>query len=123
AQLDLSPVFQGQAAEVTRRFEVSDREVTVTDQLEGLEAGAQVRWTMATRADVEIEGAQATLSQDGESLEVTMRQPNSGQLRVIPADPPDDGFNAPNPDTYLLVVDAVAPASGELRIEMHFEPK
>lgn len=123
AQLDLSPVFQGQAAEVTRRFEVSDREVTVTDQLEGLEAGAQVRWTMATRADVEIEGAQATLSQDGESLEVTMRQPNGGQLRVIPADPPDDGFNAPNPDTYLLVVDAVAPASGELRIEMHFEPK
>lgn len=122
AKLDLSPVFRGQAENVTRHFEVCGREVTVTDRLQGLEPGTKVRWTMATRADVAIEGAQATLRQDGESLTVTMQQPSDGQVRVIPADPPADGFNAPNPGTTLLVVDAVAPASGDLRIKMHSEP-
>jgi len=78
---------------------------------------------MATRAKVEVEDSKATLRQEGESLEITMQQPGGGQLRVIPADPPDDGFNAPNPDTYLLIVDAIAPASGVLNIEMLFEPK
>ncbi len=122
AELDLSPVFRGQAEKVIRRFEVTGREVTVTDQLEGLKPGAKVRWTMVTRADVTIEGKHATLRQDGESLNVSMRQPETGRLQVIPADPPDDDFNAPNPDTYLLIVDAVAPTSGQLKIAMHFEP-
>lgn len=120
AELDLSPVFGEQAEKVTRRFEVSGREVTVQDRLEGLAAGSKVRWTMATRATVEIDGPQATLRQDGESLSVTMRQPSAGNLRVIPADPPDDDFNAANPGTYLLIVEAVAPTSGALSIEMHF---
>jgi hypothetical protein len=123
AELDLSPVFQGQADKVTRRFDVSGHKVTITDHLQGLEPGAKVRWTMATRAKVEVEDSKATLRQEGESLEITMQQPGGGQLRVIPADPPDDGFNAPNPDTYLLIVDAIAPASGVLNIEMLFEPK
>ena len=77
---------------------------------------------MATRAEVTIEGSRATLQQDGETLHVTMREPNNGQLRVIPADPPDDGFNAANPDTNLLIVDAVATDPSSLSIEMHFEP-
>jgi hypothetical protein len=123
AELDLSAVFRGQAEKVQRRFEFSGHDVTMTDHLQGLTPGAQVRWTMATRADVEIKGTQATLRQDGESLKVTMREAEGSRLRVIPADPPDDGFNAPNPGTYLLIVDATAPASGQVLIEMHFQPE
>ncbi|MFU8849270.1 MAG: heparinase II/III family protein [Opitutales bacterium] len=120
AELDLSAIFRGQAKKASRRFEVSGRDALITDHLQGLKPDAQVRWTMATRAQVEIEGSRATLQQEGKRLEVTMQAPGHGQLQVIPADPPDDGFNAPNPDTYLLIVDATAPASGELTIQMHF---
>lgn len=121
AEIDLSAVFRGEAEKVWRHFEIDGKEVTITDHLQGLEIGAKVRWTMATRAQVTIEGSRATLQEDGETLQVTMRSPTDGQLRVIPADPPDDGFNAANPDTYLLVVDAIAKDSSSLSIEMHFE--
>lgn len=121
AELDLSPAFQGQADKVTRRFDISNHEITVTDHLQGLEPGAQVRWTMATEAKVAIKGSQAILQQAGENLEVIMRQPSGGKFQVIPADPPDDGFNAPNPGIHLLIVDAIAPDSGELCIEMYFD--
>lgn len=123
AEIDLSEVFLGEAEDVTRHFKVSGRNVTITDNLKGLKPGAKVRWTMATRAKVQVQGADATLRQDGESLKVSLREAGGGKLRAIPADPPMDGFNAPNPDTTLLIVDAPAPASGELTIEMHFEPE
>lgn len=122
AEIDLSDVFRGEAEKVWRHFEIDGKEVMVTDHLQGLEIGSKVRWTMATRAQVAIEGSRATLHQNGETLHITMRDPQNGQLRVIPADPPDDGFNAPNPGTSLLIVDAVAADSSSLSIEMHFEP-
>jgi len=122
AEIDLSEVFRGQAEKVWRHFEVSGRKLTITDHLQGLQAGAKVRWTMATRAGVAIDGRRATLRQEGERMTIVLDEYSDGQLKLIPADPPDDGFNAPNPDTYLLIVDARAPASGNVSIKLHFEP-
>lgn len=121
AEIDLSKVLEGQADRVTRRFDFSDGEVRISDQLSGLEPGDKVRWTMATRAEVEISGRRALLRQDGATLQVELGAESDGQLAVLPADPPDDGFNAPNPGTFLLVVDAVAPDSGKVHIEVYFE--
>jgi len=120
AELDLSPVFANQAEQVTRHFKVTGHQLTVSDHLQGLKSGASVRWTMATQAAVEIKDNQASLRQNGRKLLVTLRQPGAATIQVIPADPPDDGFNAPNPGTSLLIVDAVAPASGALCFEVHF---
>jgi len=122
AEIDLTEVFRGQAEKVRRHFEVSGRKVTIADHLQGLEPGANVRWTMATRADVNISGRKALLQQDGESINITLAGSSDGQLRVIPADPPDDGFNTANPGSYLLLVDAVAPDSGAVTIKVHFRP-
>lgn len=122
AELDLTPVFLGQAERVSRRFVVSGRNVTITDRLEGLLPDAQVRWTLATRAAVEINHRQAILRQDGKSLQILLQEADGGVLRAIPADPPADGFNAPNPNTTLLILDTTAPASGDLRIKVALEP-
>ena len=119
AILDLSPVFAGQAGRVVRGFRVRhDREVLVQDELAGLKPGADVRWTMVTGAEVSIEdgGARAILREHGQQLEVRLLAPTAAKLAVIAADPPNDGFNAPNPGRRLLVVHAAAPADGALTI-------
>ena len=41
---------------------------------------------------------------------------------AIPAAPPPDDFNAPNPGVQLLLVQTTAPASGELTIEVELQP-
>ena len=37
-------------------------------------------------------------------------------MTVAPAEPPADGFNAPNPGVRLLIATATAPADGTLRL-------
>ena len=96
AELDLSPVFEGQADSVTRKFIVKDRKVRITDELKGVEPGSTVRWTMATPAEVTAGTRRATLAQDD--------------------------FNQPNPGTRLVLVEARAPESGKLRIEVELAP-
>ncbi len=122
-EFDLSEVFKGQAGSVTRRFEVAERRVVIRDHLTGLKPGAPVRWAMATRAEVEVDGREATLNQAGRTLRARLSGPSGARFSVIPADPPDDGFNAPNPGTRMLRVETPAPATGELRIEVALEPE
>jgi len=123
AGIDLSEVFAGQAEAVHRRFEIGEESFSVTDHLEGLEPGARVRWAMATRAQIAINGREAILTEAGEQIKIRLGSNTNGIFHFIPADPPEDGFNAPNPGVYLLLVDAGAPASGELTIELRFDFK
>jgi hypothetical protein len=119
AIVDLTPVFAGQASRVRRGFRVrQDRAVLVQDELTGLKPGADVRWAMATGAEVDIagDGARATLREGGRRLEVRLLAPTTAKLAVIDAAPPDDGFNAPNPGRRMLVVHAPAPADGALTL-------
>jgi hypothetical protein len=119
AIVDLTPVFAGQAGCVRRGFRVRhEREVLVQDELAGLKPGSDVRWAMATGAEVAIEddGARAILSEHRRQLMVRLLAPTSARFEVIAADPPDDGFNASNPGRRLLVVHAVAPADGTLTL-------
>jgi hypothetical protein len=119
AIVDLTPVFAGQAARVRRGFRVrQDREVLVQDELSGLKPGADVRWAMATGTEITIaeDGALATLRECARCLEVRVLAPTTAKLAVLVADPPDDGFNAPNPGRRLLVIHAGAPGNGALTI-------
>ena len=112
AVLDLSPVFAGQAGEVRRGFRLQpDRGFVVQDEIGGLKAGQGVRWQMATRAKVALQGDTAVLTEQGQTLTVRILAPAGASFTVAPAAPPDDGFNAPNPGVSLLRLD-VTP-SGE----------
>lgn len=122
ATLDLSPVFEGQAGSVRREFKVEGRQVVVIDELEGLKPGSPVRWTMATRAEVAPKGHTAILRQDGKTLKARLSGPAEARFQALEAEPPADGFNAPNPGVTLLVVEAIAPESGQLKIEVALEP-
>jgi hypothetical protein len=124
AKLDLSAVFAGQATGVFRTFRSGkDRTVTVRDEITGAAPGTSVRWAMVTRAKVEIDGDHALLRQQGKTLEARLlAAPANSHFAVVPANPPADGFNAPNPDTWILMVEAKTPASGQTQLEVGLQP-
>jgi hypothetical protein len=128
AIVDLSSTFRGQASKVMRGFAFrSGSHVLIRDEIEGLQGGSTVRWAMLTKADVGSPGPQAIgseliLQQAGQHLRVHLQLPLDAKFEVIPANPPDDDFNAPNPNAHLLIVNMVAPASGRLNIAVILQP-
>ncbi len=122
AVVDLSATYAGQAKKVVRGFRVlPHRQVLVQDELSGLKPGDTVRWAFLTTAQVSIDGTRATLRQDGKTLHALLVAPGAN-FEVIPAEPPDDGFNAPNPGASLLIAHVRAPESGTLMIQVLLGP-
>lgn len=123
AVVDLTPVFGAQATKVTRGFVFRPKQhVCIVDELEGLRPGTIVRWTMATGAAISIEGGNAVLKQDGQTMRISLATPNGVPFEVASADPSADGFNAPNPGIQLLVANFKAPESGQVRISVTLQP-
>ena len=123
AEVDLSAIFTGQAKRVRRQFTVGpDRSVLILDELTDTKAGLPVRWQMVTRALVQLDGAQAELRQDGRVLRASILQPTGATFAVADAQPPDDGVNAKNPNTRILLVNTTVPASGKLVLTVQLEP-
>ena len=123
AVVELSPVFAGQADKVVRGFKMlPDRQVMIQDELSGLKPGDLVRWAFVTEADVAVKGRQATLRQKGKVLHISLAAPATGNFEVIPANPPDDGFNVANPGVSILTANLRAPESGKLVIQVLIQP-
>ena len=83
--------------------------------------GKDVRWAMVTRAQVELNGSEATLRQNGKTLQAKILSPDGASFEVIPADPPVDNFNAANPNTRILVIHIAAPDDGKLNIAVELD--
>ncbi len=123
ATIDMTPVFEGQAKKAVRRFSVNPekRSAAITDEICGMTAGTEARWAMVTKADVETRGNEAILRKNGKMLRARVSEKQL-QFETIPAEPPKDGFNAPNPGTNLLLVRTKAPATGNVTITVELMP-
>jgi hypothetical protein len=123
AVVDLTPVFAGQADKVVRGFKMlPNRQVLIQDKLTGLKPNDLVRWAFVTGAQVTVNGRQATLTQKGKTLQIALDSPQDGKFEVIPADPPNDGYDASNPGASILIANLHAPASGKLVIQTLLQP-
>lgn len=121
--IDLTPVFDEQAKSVIRRFAVGgNRMVGIRDEISGAQPGLSVRWQMVTHTEIAVNGERATLRKDGKVLVAKIVSPAGAKFSIASAQPPDDGVNVPNPDTQILAVDSVIPATGALKIEVHLQP-
>jgi len=122
--LDLTTVFAGQATSVRRGFRLLNGGATVLiqDEIVGAKPGAVVRWAMVTGSVVTIDGNRATLRENGQMLEAQLLAPEGAKFTVIPADPPADSFNVPNPGRRILVVTASADGQGSLGIGVWLKP-
>lgn len=73
-KLDMTPVFEGEAAGVFRAVTISDdSSLKVVDEVESLkDKPAKVRWTMITPAQVKITGKGILLTQGGVTLKLSV---------------------------------------------------
>ena len=89
AVVDLTPVFEGDAASVVRTAELDRNDcLTVTDRIENGSAPSTVEWKMATNAAAEvIDQHTIRLTQDGRTLYVKLRSRAAGEAVVWPEHP------------------------------------
>lgn len=123
AVVDLTPVFAGQAGRVERRFDLlAGGGVKVSDDLTGVAAGTEVRWQMATRAAITINGAVATLEQNCRHLRVTLHAPVGVSWQVKAADPAPNAYDAANPGVSFLYCNVPAPKEGAIALQVELSP-
>jgi hypothetical protein len=123
AILDISPEFSGHASTVRRGFRIIDnRTVLIRDEIAGAKSGAKIRWAMVTRADVQLDGTHAVLRQKDRQLDAYLLGMDGATFEVIPAEPPADGYNAPNPGRRILIVTVPASADGKATFNVWLKP-
>lgn len=123
ANVDLTPVFAGQASRVQRSFQLqAGGGVLIADSLAGLKPKTEIRWQMVTRAKVSLDGKTATLQQEGRRLTVSLRAPANAVWQVRPADPPPHAYDVHNPGVQILSVTVPAPADGALDLQIELLP-
>lgn len=120
---DLATVLGPGVSRAVRRLtpHPDARGLTVIDDLAGLRPGAQVTWTLVTRATAETSGPLARLSREGRRLDLRVLSPAGITLETASAAGPAP-HDAPASGFRLIRFTAVAPASGALRLEVVFTP-
>ena len=131
--VDLTPVYADQVATYERTFRVHDFQVLeILDVVRGARerterqgrGPANLRWRMLTRAEVSIEGHEATLREDGKTLKLVVTAPTEGILRAAPLDPPPHFWDEPNPGVTAIDFWCWADDDGDqdLRVLMSTDP-
>ena len=109
--VDLSAVYEGQAQSYKRTFVTHDYQVLqVNDQVRGAREQTEqqgrmsgtLRWRILTRAQVEINGNEATLLQDGKRLYFKVLEPSAFTLKAAAIDPPPYYWDEPNPGVNAI---------------------
>jgi oligo-alginate lyase len=116
ARLDLTPIFlPGQVSKAIRQATISTNSVEITDTIEGAAAGAEVRWAMATRAQIQVVGDRAILRNKSRRLEVDF---HGLTPEILDISQPATDLDAPNPEMRLLIARIKAGADGQARIRV-----
>ena len=104
AIVDLSGGYGQWARRVRRGYALLDRSrVLIQDEVEPLYAGFDVRWQMVTAAEIALDGATATLTQDGQTLHADILEPAGATFEVLSTDP-GDVRQETNEGTQMLAV-------------------
>jgi len=123
--LDMSPVYEGQAASVQRGVALlPSKEILIRDELTGLEPNAKVRWGMITRAEPGDDGfASIELRQGNESLRlIALSPPESAAWQIINTSEPRNEWDSPNRGTCMVALEERAPSNGRLTFTVLITP-
>ena len=122
AVADLSAPYAAHARSVQRGVDFAryGEQVTIRDEIRGAAPGSPWRWAMPTRATIAIDGARATLSQDGKAMQLVIETPGLSFSQVL-AIPPTARENQNNGVT-ILVIRAAADRQGAAVVQVALYP-
>jgi hypothetical protein len=120
---DLSTVYEGQLASVSRGAGIVDGSyVVIQDELKALDKPSNARWTMLTKADVSIKGNTAVLKRSGKQLTLKVESPAKVTMKTWSAQPTTD-YDAPNAGFILVGFEIELPANKSETITVKMIPQ
>ena len=119
--LDLSPVYP-QVNRIVRRGEISGDGAwyRLTDEIDGVPPGTNVRWAMMTRADARVDGDAVLLELDGRRLRIEREVSVGASSWKVAENVHGASFENPNKGFRQLSFTAAAPA---MRLSVKFIPE
>lgn len=118
--LDLSTLYTN-ATEVLRdgKMSADGRSYVLHDVVRGFRPGGEVRWSMLTGAEAQVDGTAAVLKQKGQTMQLAQTGRDRGAWSVMPATGPNE-WDSPNRGCSQLTFKVKADSTGEARLGVTF---
>ena len=91
----------------------------LNDIVRGFHPGGEVRWSMLTHAETQLDGTTVVLKQGGQTMRLAQTGRDTGAWSVAPAKGPNE-WDSPNRGCSQLTFKVKADASGEARLGVTF---
>ena len=118
--LDLSTLYTN-VTEVLRvgKMSADGKSYALNDIVRGFRPGGEVRWSMLTCADAQVDGTVVVLKQKGQTMRLAQTGRDRGAWSVGPATGPNE-WDSPNRGCSQLTFKVKADATGEARLGVTF---
>ena len=118
--IDLSSIYTN-ATEVLRggKMAADGKSYVLNDIVRGFRPGGEVRWSMLTHAETQVDGTTVVLKQGGQTMRLAQTGRDTGAWSVAPAKGPNE-WDSPNRGCSQLTFKVKADASGEARLGVTF---
>ncbi|TWT79020.1 Heparinase II/III-like protein [Planctomycetes bacterium CA13] len=123
--IDLTDVYKDQVKSAVRTFRMlPSGEVTIQDEIQGLNPGATVRWGMITTGTPAPKSPSQSmvLLQNDKQFRLKLESPSSVEWQVIDTEKPRNEWDSANRGTRMIAAEAIAPTSGKLNILVRLSP-
>jgi len=119
--VDATPLYEGLATRVTRRFVLENRSrLVIEDTLEGLPENARVSWQMLTPATIEKTAGGVLLRKDGKTLRGKC-SPLPREIEVQPVGELMKSYEEPMPGFFMLRFIADVKDGGAFTMRVEFD--
>jgi len=121
AVVNMTNAYRGQAKKVLRGIAMLDRAaVLVQDEITAPKG--EVRWAMATKAKIKLDGAKAILTKEGKTLTVKILEPAGARFEILSPPPATRKKEHANKGVSMLVFRVKPTDKKQLRIAVLLKP-
>lgn len=119
AVLDLTSVYSDKVAKAMRGAEIVGKQVLIRDEVTSLNDTITVRWSMVTKAHIQLGNGMATLTQNNKSLKLSAACNYPVQSKTWNTDP-THFYDAPNPGTAIVGFEVKVPPHSQCNLSVSF---
>lgn len=119
AILNLSSVYSSKVAKAMRGAEIVGKQVLIRDEITSLNDTITIRWSMVTKAHIQLGNSMATLTQNNKSLKLNANCNYSVQSKTWNTNP-THFYDAPNPGTAIVGFEVKVPPHSQCNLSVSF---